>query len=217
MDNEDWLKDPLLEINLGSYKYRKLKSSGDKQNTLWTSRHFAIRLKLDGADFFCRQVLGAVSMPDDQGAYLLTYRLLDWNLSAFFFELMSAYDTLLQELNIVYAYDSGLKPEDVYWDKIKDKLPQKVADYMNEEWEKEWFDKVRRYRNMATHHYLVPKIYNKAWWGNNTLDASHNVLMNYRDKEGNFKSEDINTCKDYLKNMAKYISSIWQKMAQEFQ
>ena len=107
---EDWLQDPLRKIENGTYKTRKLKAPKDNQNGLWFSFHFATRLKLDGADFFCRQALGAASMSDAWGLPLLAHRQLKWNLEAFFFELMSAYDTLLQELNIVYAYDSECKP-----------------------------------------------------------------------------------------------------------
>ncbi len=61
---EDWLQDPLRKIENGTFKTRKLKASKNKQNDLWHSFHFATRLKLDGADFFCRQALGAAGMPD---------------------------------------------------------------------------------------------------------------------------------------------------------
>ena len=115
MDNEDWLQDPLRTTEGSSYRWRKLKSSDERQNDLWYSFHFATRLKLDGADYFCRQTLGAASMPDDLGLPLLAHRQLEWYLGAFFFELVSAYDTLLQELNIVYAYDLALRPKDVRW------------------------------------------------------------------------------------------------------
>jgi len=215
--DEDWLEDPLRRIENDSYKFRELKSN-DKQNGLWRSFHFATRLKLDGADHFCRQVLGAASMPDDLGLPLLAHRQLKWYLDAFFFELMSACDTLLQELNIVYAYDLGLKPEDVLLGKIKGKLPKILAEYMEKERGKAWFDKVRRYRNVATHHYLVPTGSGKAGWGDKPLDyATYQVFMHYLDNVGNVKDEEISVCKDYLKNMVRYISSVWEKMAQEFQ
>ena len=206
-----------MEIGKGSYQYHELKSLDERQNDLWHSFHFAIRLKLDGADHFCRQALGAASRPYDLGLPLLAHRQLEWYLGAFFFELMSAYDTLLQELNILYAYDLGLKPESVRWEKIKDTLPEKLAEYMEKEWEKEWFDRVRRYRNMATHQYLVPLSSGKVGWGDKPLDySSHDVSMLYQDKEGNLKREEIKVCSDYLNDMVRYISSVWEKMAQEF-
>ena len=37
---EDWLQDPLMEIDKGSYQYRKLKSPNEKQYQEW--RFFTI-------------------------------------------------------------------------------------------------------------------------------------------------------------------------------
>ena len=218
VDIEDWLEDPLRKIESGIYNTRKLKTLKDNQNDLWFSFHFATRLKLNGADFFCRQVLGAASMPDDLGLPLLAHRQLKWYLDAFFFELMSAYDTLLQELNTVYAYDLGLKPEDVRWDRIKSKLPNELLNYMEKEREKEWFDKIRRYRNIATHHYLVPTGSSKAGFGDKPLDYSeHQVFMHYLDDSGNPKDEDIIHCIEYLRRMVKFISHVWAEMALAFE
>jgi len=143
LDDEDWLQDPLRKGVKGSYKLRKLKNPNDNRQTeLWWNFHFATRLKLDGADYFCRQVLGAASRPDKLGLPLLAHRHLKWHLDAFFFELMSAYDTLLQELNIVYAYDENLKPDKVRWNnkeknKFMKKLPEEIYNYMKEERKKE--------------------------------------------------------------------------------
>ena len=126
---EDWLQDPLMEIENGSYKPRKLKTPKDNQNDLWFGFHFATRLKLDGAAYFCRQALGAASMPDNLGLHLLAHRQTEWYLEAFFFELMSAFETLLQELNIIYAHDLKLKPEKIRWnDKNRNKFMKKLPD-----------------------------------------------------------------------------------------
>ncbi|GAJ21203.1 unnamed protein product, partial [marine sediment metagenome] len=197
---------------------RKLKSPEDeKQNDSWWSFHFATRLKLDGADYFCRQVLGAASMPDYLGLPLLAHRQLTWHLDAFFFELMSACDTLLQELNIVYAYDLGLKPREVRWEKIQPKLPKELVKYMEEEWEKARLEKIRKYRNMATHHYRVPTGSGQAGWGDKPLDYStHNVYIYYLDDTGDLQQENISVCTEYLKNMVRYISGVWKEMAQKF-
>jgi len=214
---EDWLQDPLMEIGKGSYQYRKPKSLDEKQYNLWQHFHFATRLKLDGAEHFCRQVLGAASMPDDLGLPLLAHRQLKWYLDAFFFELMSAYDTLPQELNIVYAYDLGLKPEDVRWERIKSRLPNGLVGYMDKERNEKWFDKTRRYRNIATHHYLVPTGSWKGGWGDQLLDyTQHQVFIHYLDDSGNLEDEEIIVCIEYLKKMVKFISHVWEKMAQEF-
>jgi len=220
---EDWLQDPLREKVKGHYQRRKLKNADERQNSRWWSFHFATRLKLDGADFFCRQAVGAASMPNDLGLPLLAHRQTEWYLEAFFFELMSAYDTLLQELNIVYVYDLELKPEDVRWrDEKKTKfmknLPEKVFNSIKEGRKKDWFYRVQRYRNTATHHYTVPLGSGKLGWGGKPIDYSeHNVFIHYLDKTGNFKDENIKTSKDYLTNMVRHISSIWEVMAEEFE
>jgi hypothetical protein len=208
---EDWLQDPL--------KSHQLKTTDNKQNDLWQSFHFATRLKLDGADHFCRQALGAASMSYRKGLPLLAHRQLEWYLAAFFFELMSAYDTLLQELNIIYA---GLKPDDVRWSdknktKFMKKLPPGILDCIEEGRKKDWFDRIRNYRITATHHSLIPIGLTEAWWGDDSLDSSHHVHIYYRDKDGKFKSKEIKACKDYLNDMVKHIRSVWEKMLPEFQ
>ena len=216
-DGEDWLQDPLREKGKGLYHYRNLKNLPKEQQAQWNSFHFSTRLKLEGADYFCRQVLGAASMPDDQGVHLLAYKQLEWYLDAFFFELMAACDTLLQELNTVYAYDLQLKLEAVRWNKIKGKLPNELVKYVEGERRKDWCCEVQWYRNTTTHHRRVPIGSTKTWWGSNSLDSSHHVYMHYRDKEGNPKREEIGICKDYLNNMVRYINSVWEMMEQEFQ
>ncbi len=214
---EDWLEDPLSEKGKN---YRKLKNL-DKGQDLWKSFHFSTRLKLDAADYFCRQLLGAASMPDNLGLPLLAYRQLKWNLDAFFFELMSAYDILLQELNIVFAYDLELEPSQVKWPKIKKKVPKELVQYMDTERQKEWFKKIKTYRNMATHHAYVPVSSWTGGTGDNPLDYDeHNISMMpipYLDSSGQPIVENINQCKTYLKETAKHIIYIWGKMVQEFQ
>jgi len=218
-NGEDWLQDPLME---GYYQLRKSKSLDDRQNDLWQSFHFSTRLKLDAADYFCRQVLGAASMPDELGLPLLAHRQLKWYLDAFFLELVSAYDTLLQELNIVYAHDLGLKPKQVRWDTkkgrlLKDKLPEKLLGYMETERTKEWFKNVRQYRNMAAHQSYLPSGWMKAGWGDKPWDyAEHEVSIYYIDDTGEAKEEKISVCPTYLKNMVEHVHQVWQEMAQEF-
>jgi hypothetical protein len=162
-------------------------------------------------------------MPYDQGLPLLAHRQLEWYLGAFFFALVSAYDTLLQELNIIYAYTLALKPKDVRWnDRNKNnfmkKLPEEIYNLMVVEQRKDWFYKVQWYRNTATHHYLVPLGSSKAGFGEEPLDYDeHKVFIHYLDKDGNMKGEEITACIDYLKNMVKHIKTVWQQMIQEFQ
>ena len=135
---------------------------------------------------------------------------------------MSAYDTLLQELNIVYAYDLGLEADNVRWNernknKFMEKLPEEVFRYIKETRKKDWFYKVRKYRNTATHHYLVPTGSYKIGWGHKPWEYSeYEVSMYYIDDSGNSKLENISVCTDYLNNMIEYINGAWQKMVNEF-
>jgi hypothetical protein len=220
MDNGDWLQDPLRILKNGSYIRRQLKNSNEEQNTRWWSFHFVTRLKLDGADYFCRQALGASSRPDDLGLPLLAHRLTEWYLDAFFFELMAAYDTLLQELNIVY--NIGLKPKNVRWyDKNKnnfmEKLPEEIFKSIVDERKKDWFCKVQWFRNTATHHYTVPLSSGTTFIGDNLSYVEHDVRMNYFDSSGKLVQEDIKHCTEYLHNMVNFISSVWEMMAEEFE
>jgi len=208
---EDWLKDPI--------KSRKLKSPDEKRNDLWQIFHFSTRLKLNAAEHFCRQVLGAASMSYDLGLPLLAFSQLKWYLDAFFFEIISAYDTLLQELNVVY--DMGLKPKQVRWliwntkeSKVLSLLKaksSKVIDYMEKERKEEWFKNVRQYRNMAAHQHYVPT--------NALIRGYDKPQMDiwYLDDSGNLKGEEISKCRIYLKSMVGHIHQVWQEMAEEFQ
>ena len=208
---EDWLQDPLRKLEIGN----------NGKNKLWKSFHLATRLRLDGADYFCRQALGAASMPDNWGLPCLANRLLEWYLDAFFFELMSAFDTQLQELNIVYEYDLGLNPDDVRWnDERKNKFMKNLPDYIfshiRAKRKEDWFYKVRRYRNMATHHHRVLTDSVTVGFGEEPLaHGRYKVSIYYRDKRNEFK-EEIIILKDYLINMGRYISSVWEIMKEKF-
>ncbi len=209
MTNEDWLKDP-LEIGKDPYKPRQLKSPKDEEQCgEWHLFHYTTRLKLNGANFFCTKVIDTAHTPEDE---------LRWYLDAFFFELMSACDILLQELNIVYAYDLGLKPEGVRWNnknknKFMKKLPEEILSLIKAERKKDWFCKVQWYRNLTTHHYRPPIA------GSGEPGSPHLTHVNllYIDEEGKIKMEEISICKKYLSDMVRYISSVWGKMAQEFE
>ena len=210
-NGEDWLKDPI--------KSRKLKSPDEKRNDLRQIFHFSTRLKLNAAEHFCRQVLGAASMSYDFGLPLLAFSQLKWYLDAFFFEIISAYDTLLQELNVVY--DMGLKPKQVRWANRGTKESKflsllkakssKVFDYMEKERKEEWFENVRQYRNMAAHHHYVPT---------DSLIMGYDkpqIYIWYLDDSGNLKREEISKCKTYLESMVGHIHQVWQEMTQEFE
>ena len=116
----DWLQDPLIAEKEVSFKYKQPKGLNKEIYERWRIFHFATRLKLEGADYFCRLAVGASSRPFELGLDLLAHRLTKWYLDAFFFELASSYDTLLQELNVLYQFNLDI--DKVNWKSIKDKL-----------------------------------------------------------------------------------------------
>ena len=164
-------------------------------------------------------MLGAASMSYDLGLPLLAFSQLKWYLDAFFFEIISAYDTLLQELNVVY--DMGLKPKQVRWANRNTKESKflsslkakssKVFDYMEKERKEEWFKNVRQYRNMAAHQHYVPT--------NALIRGYDKPQMDiwYLDDIGNPKGEEISKCRIYLERMVEHIQQVWENMAQEFE
>ena len=215
-NSKDWLQDSLMEIGKGSYQFHKLKSLNDDQNDLWQTFHFATRLKLDGAEHFCRQVLGAASRPYDLGLPLLAHRQLEWYLDAFFFELMSAYDTLLQELNIVYTM--GLIVDEVKWHVIKDKLPETLLEYMDIERKDKWFRKFHQHRNRGAHHSHLPTSSWTVHWGDKPWHyVEHGINIFYVDPDTEKPQvEKVNVCCDYLSKMVEHIHQVWEEIAQEF-
>lgn len=214
MDN--WLEDPLMYLKEGSLSYRTPKSLAPDACRQWKSFHFSTRLKLEGADHFCRLMIGAASMPYELGLPLLAHRQTKWYLDAFLFELMSAYDTLLQEMNVLYAIN--LDMEKVNWSSIKSNSPQTLVDLMEKERETEWFKKVRWYRNRATHHMYIPSEWESGGSGDMPWDYDdHQVWLAYLDTDaGQRKKESIEVCSDYFKKMLEHIHTVWDKMAEEF-
>jgi len=215
LDNLDWLEDPFLMM-ARSFEFSTPKDIDAELADKWQTFHFSTRLKLEGAEHFCRQLFGAASMPDDLGLPLLAHRQLKWYLDAFFFELMAAWNTLLQELNILYYHTSPLAMGKVEWSSIKANVPEELRRYIDKEYCKEWFKKIRRYRNTATHYAYVPTGSWKAGLGDKPLDYDeYDVSIYYTPTDrAKFKEEKIKVCYTYLHNMVKFISQVWNNMAQ---
>lgn len=130
---------------------------------------------------------------------------------------MSAYDTLLQELGVVYAYDLALEVEDVRWNKIKGKLPSELVKSMEEERKKEWFQKVHQYRNTAAHHSYLPitevqgRRVGEPW----NYDT-HKISIYRLDDNGKVQLEEIGVCSKLLTTVVGHIHQVWNEMANEF-
>lgn len=213
---EDWLNDALMKFNKrkGCLTYRKPKKDDTKAG-LWQSFHFATRLKMEGAVHFCRQMRGAASLPVDKGMYLLAHRQVMWYADAFFFELRSAYDTLLQELNIIYC---DVDKSKVNWGDIKSGLPLRLLEIMEKEWEAKWFKEVRSYRNMGTHQNLVRMEESITGFSEEILDAELDEIriLCIDEQTKTLIRKDIRVSEEYITKMAKHIGNVWSQMGREF-
>ena len=205
----------VFDFSKGRLTYRK-PNVDDAQAEKWQSFHFATRLKLEGATYFCGQLLGAASLHMNLGLPLLAHRQREWYLATFFFELCSAYDTLLQEINILYGY--GLSRREVKWKAVVPKLPESLKEMMSRDRGVDWFKKVHWYRNTATHHQLIPMGESAGGWGEQTWDMDmHEAMIFYIDEQINEpREENITVCKEYLKKMLEHIHNAWSEMGQRF-
>ena len=69
----DWLYDPLTDIQK-SWIYAKARNLDDELNSKLAKYHWSTRVKLEGLDYFCRQVMGAASMPIEVGLSKMALR-----------------------------------------------------------------------------------------------------------------------------------------------
>lgn len=218
VQTQDWLADPLMIRSGGNMDYLHPKGLENEQADKWESFHFCTKLKLEAADHFCRLLLGVVSMPDNLGFPTLAYKQSKWYLDTFFFELKSAYDILLHELNTVYAQSLNLTPEDVSGPAIKSCLPKDLSAFMEDGWKQPWFEKIRYYRNTATHYSYIPGgSFRTGWGGKPWSYEAHEVSMYYVDtKADKVERENINQCTTYLCKMIEHISQVWTEMRKDF-
>ncbi len=216
---DDWLSDPLTipDATKPGWTIRQPSRTFPKPSwELWWSFHYATRLKLEGAVYFCGQLLGASSLPDGLGLPLLTHRLGVWHSNAFFFHLCSAYETVLQEANVIY--ECGLGVGEVEWRAIKPKLPTDLRELMERRRNEAWFKEVVAFRNLATHHYLVPMEKSETGlgikpWGVVAVDAR---LVCVYDKSKEVVRRDVSVSREYLTRMLGHISEVWTQMAEKF-
>jgi hypothetical protein len=215
MDLIDWLEDPLMVIKRDSEYLQPTKADKDAFES-WQSFHYNTRLKLNGVEYFLTQAMGAVSRPDDLGLPLLSYSFQQWYLDAFFTELMSAYESLLQELNAIYK--CGIEMSDRHLlSKLQKKLPGDLVEMRLAEREKDWFKKVCWYRNSITHRFRTPIDSMKAGSGDkNWHFDEHSVDIYYYNEDAKeWKSENIDVCGKYFSRMLDFVNAVWVKVKEQ--
>jgi hypothetical protein len=222
---EDWLADPLMKY-IKADRRQQIATSFNVER--WWSFHLATRLKLDGAVYFCTQVLGAAKLPIEVGLPTLIDRQRAWFGDSFLLHLHSACETLLQEINVVYGF--GLRESTVKWrhnpdapnrdSKFKKKLDQAdptLSLMIQETREEDWYKDFTWHRNHATHHYFTGTDETTSGggegaWGWDTVEVK---LVNWRN--GERRSDNIGVLTDYLQHMISHIHSVWTHMAPRFE
>ena len=205
-----------MRIGEGSFDYLETSNTESESYRSWTSFHFDTRLKLNGADYFLRQLMGSISRPDRIGSPLLAFHFRQWHLDAFFFELMAAYEILIQELNAIYV--CGVKSYDPsIFSKVKRELPEDLANLLEEEQKKDWFKKLRWYRNSITHRSRNITDDFTVSWGDKPWHYNHyNVsLRYYNERTGDWETEDLRGCEIYFTHMVDHIHLVWEKMKEQ--
>jgi hypothetical protein len=213
---EDWLKDPLMAIGEGSFAYIETTNIESQVYKSWTSFHFDTRLKLNGADYFLRQLLGSVSRPDRIGSTLLAFHFRQWYLDAFFFELMAAYEILIQELNTIYECGAKAYDRDIF-SKVKRFIPEDLANLLEEEQKKEWFRKLRWYRNSITHRSRnITDDFTLSLGDTPWHYTSYEIhLTYYNERTSEWEREQIGVCETYFNNMTDHIHAVWKKIKEQ--
>ena len=215
MDLVDWLEDPLMVITRG-FDFLKPTKADDEAFESWKHFHYNTRLKLNGVEYFLREAMGSVSRPDDLGLPLLGYSFQQWYLDAFFMELMSAYESLLQELNAIYKCGIDMNDRSLL-SKLRKRLPGDLVEMIFVEREKDWFKKVSWYRNSITHRFRTPSDSMKAGSGDKNWHFSeHSVDIYYYNEDAKeWKSENVKVCGKYFTSMLDFVNAVWVKMKEQ--
>jgi len=213
----DWLRDPLVEVVEEERQLCKFSHLSQAQQREWEDCHAATRLKLEGATYHFRIIAGSVSLPGNlDDSRQMWWAILKWHLDAFFFELMSAFDCLLQEVNV--HYQLGLEEEDVKWRKLKECAENKgvtltvLAD-IEQARQQDQFKKIVKYRNMVTHRTIVPVLEGYIISNRPAVQLGSDKAEMYT-PEG--KTEPlVESCLAYLRFMINLIWKVWNTLKRE--
>ncbi len=201
-----------MVIGKRTFENLKAKNASTESYQSWTSFHFNTRLKLNGIDYFLRQLRSATCRPDHLGLPLLAYSFRQWYLDAFFFESMSAYESLIQELNAIYECGAKMTDRNML-SKVKRKLPSDLVTLIVKEREKDWFRKLQWYRNSVSHRFRTPSNDMTAGSGDKPWHYDeYEVTIYYFDEDvEDWKEENIKVCGVYFQKMLDHINAVWGK------
>lgn len=206
----DWLADPLGKRTPSKLEMHQFSSLNKDAQNNWQVQHNWTKLKLDGAAYHYGMAKGSSSLAPPYDKVGMYWRLVSWHLDSFFFELVSSFDSMLQEVNIRYGV--AIPRRNIAWkneikEKFQNKIPTEVFQLIDEEWNADWFVKVREYRNTATHRSPLRTL---EHWSPHII-GEHEVQM-WTEK---YKDEPIRKCEEYLRSMANLIVDAWGKFELE--
>jgi len=88
---------------------------------------------------------------------------------------------------------------------------------LKDEREKDWFKKLRWYRNSITHRSRNITDDFTVSWGDSPWHYSHYEvsLRYYNERIGDWETEDLKDCEIYFTHMADHIHLVWEKMKEQ--
>jgi len=130
-----------------------------------------------------------------------------WHIRAFFWELVSSFDVILQWEN--YRYELGIQENDVKWDRISEKVGKAKKDQLDwnrqyaileDAWNSDWFFEIRQYRNFAHRAFISINAEYNGFYGKEKPKLKKIFLTPAR--EGQQEYIDVVTCLlSYLEKM----------------
>ncbi len=214
LNSNDFLTDPLYDD--GQFcKFAELK---EPEQSNWEVFHWSTRSKLEASIYFYSQTVGLGSVRHVWFTLVDFDTLLNWHVDAFFNELVSAFDTLLQEINVVYR--CGLKPDKVTWEGkrgIKGCLSGKagrMCEIIAGAYDNETFKDIRRWRNIAAHRHHIPRhVSFSPGWGELIRKGSTEELITALHKPGD--NVDVSELSKHINFIRSLATEIWQRFPRE--
>lgn len=210
------IEDPLYSASVKTAQFKRFAHLDDREQNNWEVFHWSARSKLEAAVYFYSQVQGWASpSPAWRWRYEPT-AFLDWYLDAFFYELVSVFDVLLQEINVVYR--CGLNTDEVRWLStngtrgIRELLKgedDKLQELISSAYEHNVFVDLRKWRNITAHRHRIPKARLAMGRGDELLPKT--TITTIKDPS---TSEDfgISKLREYVNFIADLVTGAWRQL-----
>jgi len=208
-------RDPLYVLHV-EWPFKKLPWLEEQEQNNWEVFHRTARSKIEAAAHFWALIIGMTKLQHVDLSMFNADTALNWYLDVFFYELVSTFDVLLQEMNVVY--ECGLAAEEVSWEGMKDKqgmtvLLQTKAPELHKlvagEYGGEVFRDIRRcWRNIAAHRHHISKVSCASGWGGEFIREESTVELMRNEPGDNL---DVSKLRDYVNFVADLASKVWHE------